>query len=53
MSNMKSLVSKDQISGNLRRTAKKGLISLLNKKELEKLAIKYYGETNEKGNLIR
>ena len=53
MSNMKSLVANYQISGNLRRTAKKGLISLLNKKELEKLAIKYYGETNEKGNLIR
>ena len=52
MANIKSLMSKSQITGNLRRTAKKGLISLLNKKELEKLALKYYGITDGNGNYI-
>lgn len=41
---MKStLVSNDAIMHNLRRSAKKGLISLLSTKELNTLALKYFG----------
>ena len=38
-----NLVTTSTISVNLKRTATKGLISLLNQKQLEELAIKYYG----------
>ena len=38
-----NLVTTSTILCNLRRTATKGLISLLNQKQLEELAIKYYG----------
>ena len=50
---MSHLVSyKSQIETNLRRTAKKGLISLLNQQQLENLAIKYFGIKDEYGNII-
>ena len=39
-----------QIEGSIRRTATKGYISLLNKKELEYLAIKYFGKIDNDGN---
>lgn len=38
-----TLVSNDAIMHNLRRSAKKGLISLLSTKELNTLALKYFG----------
>ena len=37
------LLTRTQIKGNLRRTAEKGLISLLNQYQLEQLALKYFG----------
>ena len=43
-----SLVSYLTIMGNLRRTASKGLISLLNQRQLEELAYKYFSD--EDGN---
>lgn len=52
MGQMKFNVSKYQMKNNLRRTAKLGLISLLNKNELEQLALKYYGEFDKNGDLI-
>ena len=39
-----------QIEPNLRRTASKGLISLLNHQQLEDLAFKYFGIKDESGN---
>ena len=41
-----------QIEPNLRRTAQKGLISLLNQQQLEDLALKYFGIKDEYGNVI-
>ena len=41
-----------QIEPNLRRTADKGLISLLNQRQLEDLAFKYFGIKDEYGNII-
>ena len=49
---MSHLVSFNQISGNLRRTAESGLISLLNHQQLEDLAFKYFGIKDEYGNII-
>ena len=49
---MQELLTIEQIRNNLRRTASEKLISLINKKELEQLALKYYGETDISGNLI-
>lgn len=40
---MKTLISRNQIESNLRRTASYGYISLLNQKQLEELALKHYG----------
>ena len=40
-----------QIEPNLRRTASKGLISLLNHYQLEDLAFKYFGIKDEYGNI--
>ena len=40
-----------QIEPNLRRTASKGLISLLNHQQLEDLAFKYFGIKDEYGNI--
>ena len=37
------LISSDVIISNLRRTASKGLISLLSSETLNKLALKYFG----------
>ena len=45
---MDELLTIEQIRNNLRRTASEKLISLINKKELEQLALKYYGEYNLK-----
>ena len=45
------LVSYTQIDGNLRRTASVGLISLLNQKQLEELALKYFSKY-EDGKLV-
>ena len=47
-----SLISDKQINGNLKRTARKGLISLLDKKRLHNLAWKYFGAKDEFGNTI-
>ena len=41
-----------QIEPNLRRTASKGLISLLNQQQLEDLAFKYFGIKDEYGNIV-
>ena len=49
---MEHLVSLTQIEGNLRRTASNGLISLLNREQLEQLAYKYFGIKDEYGNII-
>jgi len=49
---MSHLVSYKIIEGNLRRTADNGLISLLNQKQLEDLAFKYFGIKDEYGNII-
>ena len=48
---MSHLVSYNQIEGNLRRTANNGLISLLNQKQLEDLAFKYFSAIDEKTGL--
>ena len=48
---MSHLVSYKQIEGNLRRTADNGLISLLNQKQLEDLAFKYFSAIDEKTGL--
>ena len=47
-----SLISDSQINGNLKRTASKGLISLLDKNRLHNLAWKYFGAKDEFGNTI-
>ena len=47
-----SLISDNQINGNLKRTASKGLISLLDKKRLHNLAWKYFKAKDEFGNTI-
>ena len=47
----KSLISINQIENNLRRTIAKNCCSLLNKEQLEKLALKYYG-IYENGKLV-
>jgi len=49
---MHELLTIEQIRNNLRRTASEKLISLINKKELEQLALKYYGEYDKNGNLM-
>ena len=49
---MSHLVSYSQIEANLRRTASNGLISLLNQKQLEDLAFKYFSVKDEYGNII-
>ena len=47
-----SLISDNQINGNLRRTASKGLISLLDKERLHNLAWKYFKARDSFGNTI-
>ena len=46
------LLSYTQIDGNLRRTAQKGYISLLDHYQLEALALKYFGVKDEDGEII-
>jgi len=46
------LIKSSQIESNLRRTASKGYISLLNQEQLEHLALKYFGIKDEDGNII-
>ena len=46
------MLNSTQIISNLRRTADKGLISLLNQRQLEILALKYFGVKDEYGNYI-
>ena len=47
-----SLISDNQINRNLKRTAAKGLISLLDKNKLHNLAWKYFKAKDEFGNTI-
>ena len=47
-----SLISYNQIDGNLRRTARLGLISLLNQKQFIDLSVKYFGKKDEYGNIL-
>ena len=44
---MEYVIAKKQIDSNLRRTASEGLISLLSHKQLNDLALKYYGVYRE------
>lgn len=46
------LLNSTQILGNLRRTAEKGYISLLNKTQIEELALKYFGIKDSYGKYI-
>ena len=46
------MLNSTQIISNLRRTADKGLISLLNQRQLEILALKYFGVKDEYGNYV-
>ena len=46
------LINSSQIEFNLRRTARKGYISILNQEQLEFLALKYFGIKGEDGNII-
>ena len=46
------LIKNSQIESNLRRTASKGSISLLNPKNLEELSFKYFGIKDKDGNII-
>ena len=45
------LVKSSQIEGNLRRTASKGLISVLDQLELEYLAMKYFEKSKKYGTI--
>ena len=49
---MANLISNKQIESNLRRSAFKGLISVLDSEQLEQLALRYFGVRNERGEIV-
>ena len=52
LKNNAELISDTQIYENLRRTSKKGLISLINKNQLTDLSLKYFGVYDDNHTLI-
>ena len=50
---MNHLVNYSQIKTNLIRTAKLGLISLIDQRQLEDLAYEFFGVKDEEGNFVR
>ena len=46
------LITSNQIESNLRRSAQKGYVSLLNHEQLENLVLKYFGVKDNYGNII-